>query len=532
MMTKQSIGYRAFLVSTAFVMFALGPQYGSAALATGDNDIELDFNDVVKMSEAWLLEADGNEPNEPNEQVITDVNITSAGGHFELSGGLVIDVPAGAVNKPTSFQIRLLDANEVEPYLHIDQVKKSFMGGFEIISDGIVFDVPIFVQFPIVPLQDPNSLPHIYYLNKEDGTLLPDLPEPEDTSTQAQRLYSLLEASPAQNGFMYDPRFAIAEFMISITPPGRRAQMLNELYDVLGHSDCTANPCRCKRQFITSESSDLVSVDKCNKFSENGSIRFPDCEGQPTETWNMMQESLQIAVKTNRNSILCDGSITMTVNVFDIDGELAENQEVKVTSSMPDLLEVTSFGGGLYSLDRVGDDTGVADVVIDAGCEITRTVPIQVGCEIPDLTGKWMANGTETWWGCQDPEDDGTYTGPYTITFDTQTKLDSHTSKFTGTFEYTEATEDYTLHYTENYVGQISIDCDVTDHCAYKVSGSTDYTEKYSFPDSDPDDPPFIITGIDTFSGDYNNGVITLTKLGMDLSGDTCQTSGSATLTR
>jgi hypothetical protein len=538
MMTKQSIGYRAFLVSAAFVMFATGWLHGGVALAAGGNDIEVDFNDLIKMSEAWLLASDGNEPNEP---VVSDVNLTPAGGLFELPGGLVIDAPFGAVNEPTSFQIRLLDANEVEPYLDIGQAKKSFMGGFEIISDGIVFNVPIFVQFPIIPLQDPNSLPHVYYLNKEDGTLIPDLPEPEDTNSSEPVLYSLLAASPAENGtspaengVMYDPRNAVAEFMISITPPERRSQMLIELYDVLGHSDCVANPCRCMRQFVTSHSADLVSANKCSKVSEIGSIQFPDCEGQPNESWDMEHESIQIAVTLNpdRRAILCEGSLTMTVNVFGIDGKRMENYEVKATSSRPDLLEVTSFGGGLFSLDRVGEDTGMANVVIDAGCEITRTVPIKVGCKIPDLTGSWVVNGFKNWWGCQDEEDDGTYTGPYTVEFDSQVKLDSHTSRFAGTFEYTEFTEDYTLYYTEDYVGEISVDCEVTDHCAYKVSGSTNYTEKYYFPDSEPDEPPYIIKGIDTFSGYYSQGVITLTTLGMDTSGDTCQTAGSATFRR
>lgn len=528
-MTKQSIGHRAFLFSAAFMLFVIGQQQRSVALAA----VEIDFNDMVKMSEAWLLATDDNEPNEPNEPVISDVNITPAGGYFELPGGLVIDAPVGAVNEPTLFQIRLLEAEEVEPYLDIGKIEKSFMGGFEIISEGVKFNLPVSITFPVKPLNDPNSLPYLFLLNKENGTFIPNLPE--DAPPPVQGRYAMLEANATAGGYIYDGRYYAAEFLLSFLPqdPFVRSYVLTELYEVMGHKDCEIDPCRCQGRWDIAEgAADLVSTTGCSNYNISGGVTYTDCAGAPTETWNFEEDSIQIAVKTDKNSILCEGSITMTVELYDINDEPLENQEVQVTSLRPDLLEVTSFGGGLFSLERVGDDTGVANVVIDAGCEITRTVPIQVGCEIPDLTGRWRANGSATWWGCQDPEDDGTYTGPYIIEFDSQVKLDSHTSRFAGTFEYTEFTEDYTLYYTEDYNGEISVDCEVTDHCAYKVTGRTNYTEKYYFPESEPDEPPYIIRGIDTFSGDYNNGVITLTKLGFDTEGDTCQTSASATLRR
>jgi hypothetical protein len=536
-MTNQSRMYRVFLISAVSVFLALGTLHGGAALAAGgyeiegdlDSDSEVDLHDLREMSEIWLLGADVNEPVivDVNEPVIADVNLTSAGGIFELPGGLVIDAPPGAVSENTLFQIRLIDANEVEPYLDIGSMRKSFMGGFEIISDGIVFNIPILVRFPIEPLHDPNSLPHIFYLNKDDGTLIPDLPEIEDTVLPEQASYSMLAAAPADSGYMYDPRDAIAEFMISITPPERKSQMLIELYDVLGHSDCLANPCRCLRQFVTSHAADFESANKCSMVSESGSIQFPDCEGQPIEGWSMKHESIQIAytLSPDTRSILCDGSLTMTVDIFGIDGKRRENHEVKVTSSRPDLLEVTSFIGNMFLLERVGEDTGVANVVIDAGCEITRTVPIQVGCEIPNVAGQWSVSGRETWWGCLNYEDDGTYV------FSLSVEFSQAGSTFTGTISYRQEYEDYIETYTENYHGEITPNCEITDRCAYKVSGSTNYTETYFY--FEGDEPYTHVTkGIDTFTGDYSEGVMRLTTLGSDTSGDTCQTFGTMILTR
>lgn len=535
-MTKQSTVYRAFLVSAAFVICVAGQLYGNT-LATGGNDFEVDFNDLVKMSDAWLLAADVNEPNEPNEPIISDVNITSAGGHFELPGGLIIDAPAGAVNEPTLFQIRLLEAEEVEPYLDIGQTEKGFLGGFEIISDGLVFNEPISITLPVEPLEDPNSLPYLFFLNKENGTLIPSLPE--DTPTPMQRSYSMLEANATAGDYIYDGRYYAAEFLLSFVPqdPYVRSYVLTELYKVFGHNDCEVDPCRCNGRWDIAEgAADLVSTSGCSNFNISGGVTYTDCAGQPTETWNFEENSIQIAVKTDKNSILCEGSITMTVELYDVNDEPPENQEVQVTSSRPDLLEVTSFGGGLFSLERVGKDTGVADVVIDAGCEITRTVHIQVGCEIPDLTGRWSISGSEEFWDCNDVEDNGEYPFSESLEIDSQVG-----STFAGSISYEQI---YELHefgfdfrvletYEEKYHGEITPNnCpEITDRCTYKVSGSTDYTETFLYLD-DPDDEPYEIKGITTFSGSYNNSVMTLTSLGFDTKGDTCQTSSSAILRR
>ena len=544
-MTNQSTAYQAFFICAALLLFAVGPLNGGSALAAGvynvegdfDGDGDIDADDLREMSDIWLMGEDSNEPN------FSDVYLTPEGGLFELPGGLVIDVPAGAVDEDTSFQIRLLEAEEAEPYLTIGQRKKDFMGGFEIDSDGIVFNVPIFIRFPIEPLHDPNSLPYIYSLNTEDGTLIPDLPRLEAEPVQAS--YSLMAMTPVENGYiydqsdteavvlaetaaesglMYDPRNAIAEFMISITPPERKTQMLTELYNVLGHSDCVANPCRCLRQFVVSQAADWAEANLCDKVTEHGSVQFPDCEGQPVEAWDMEHESIQIAYRMNpdRDYILCDGSLTMTVDVYDLDSNHRKNHKVTATSSRPDLLEVTSFGGNLFLLERVGKGTGFANVVIDAGCEITRTVPIKIGCETPDLARQWSVSGDESWWGCQDPEDNGTYSFSRPINF-SQNEL-----TFSGSISYVEHYEDHIETYEESYSGELTPDCEIDDRCVFKVTGSTSYTEEYIYEDSEP----YVVTGIDTFSGSYEDGVITLTTLGSDTSGDSCQTSGSATLTR
>ncbi len=551
----QSTTYKMSLFCAVFVLFSPGSLYCSTASATGGN--EVNFDDVRALSEVWLLEGGGDsvdleelrklndvrllaeDGNDPNlAAIVSDVNVTPEGGIFELPGGLIVDIPAGAVSEETLFQTRLLDAEEVEPYLDIGQTKKRFISGVEIFSDGIAFNLPVSITLPMEPSEDPNnmSLPYLFYLNRDTGTLIPDLPIPAELSAS-----SVLLANPIGKYFEVDcSKGQLAIRDLTEFPPEDWILVMAAMDKVLVHSDCVANPCRCCRFRVRSNDSDIVEDGLCTNYSSEGNIQYLDCEDQPTEGWSFKEKSIQITYDMipDRRSILCDTSLTLMVELFDINDAPLENHTVQVTSSRPDLLQVTrlNFDDEIVSnnfvLQRIGDDVGVSNVLIDAGCEIRRTIPIQIGCEIPDLKGLWHVNGSETWWNCRDPEDNGVYPGFFTIEFDSQDQLSRYSASFGGTFEFTEFTEEYTMYYTERYSGTITVDCDVSDRCEYKVRGDTNYTERYFFPDGEPGDPPFIIRGIDTFSGSYRNGVMRLTTLGFDTKGDTCQSAGNVTLSR
>ena len=282
-----------------------------------------------------------------------------------------------------------------------------------------------------------------------------------------------------------------------------------------------------------------MSIQCCGRRSINCRWRigcktqYLDCPDQPKESWDFDAPSIKLFLSlTGKQKFNCnEKSVLPETYVYDVNGYELQEHPVTVTSSNEGLLTVQPEGIHQFLLVRVGEETGVVTVTADAGCDITEHILVQVGCEIPDLTGSWSVSGSETWWGCKDPKDDGVYSEPSSIEFDSQVKLTPFSAMFTGSYEYSEFTDDYTLYYEENYSGEISVDCEVTDRCAYKVSGNSSYTERYYFPDR-PGEKPYVITGIETFPGHYNEGVITLTTLGMDTSGDTCQTSGTMTLTR
>jgi hypothetical protein len=550
---RKSSTYRIVLRLTQYALVVLGGLWVDTALTNGIPDTRGDsyhtLESLNQVSQNGLLGEDGHEPVflDPNliDPNMISVILTPAGGHYELEGGLVIDVPVGAVSEETSFLIRLLDANEVQPHLDSSMTEKRFMGGFEVFSNGIAFDLPMSIRVPVDPLRDANSLPFLFDLDKEYSTVIPDLPDEIDTPVYGA--YSLQAASSVRRsqrsdfrlagiasaeGLMYDPRDALANVLLQVLvlPPVLENAVILEVYNLMGHQDCLHNPCRCLRQRkITERSADLISSTGCSNVKLEGHVTYPDCPGQPTESWTFQEQSIYIRTKfiPDRRSISCQESLRLDTSIIDIKDNIQKGYKVKVTSSRPDLLEVTTLLDDLHLLERVGDKMGVAHVVIDAGCDLIKRIPIQVGGEIPNVTGLWSASGTETWWDCQEPEDNATYPISISIEFDSQVE-----STFAGSFSFFQEYEDYTESYQENYFGEITQDCEITERYAYKVTGYTTYTHKYHYP-SDGDHPYTHITeGTDTFSGALEKGVMRLTTLGADTSGDTCNSHGTIILTR
>lgn len=480
------------------------------------NDLRIDAEDLALMSGSWLVGT-----YEP-ASIVSEVRITPAGGYFDLPGGIAIDAPQGAVDEEVSFTIRLLAAAEVEPYLDIGELTRTFMGGVEIDSNGVAFNMPITIELPVESLKGSSSLPYPYYLNRQDGTLVPDMP----VSGQVQGSYAVLAEGSDGISYQYDGRDVIIQFLRDVFPPGLHTTVFNEVYDVLGHSDCTVNPCRCLGIRSLEAASDYSSSMGCSNATISGKVEFFYCQGSPTEGWQMQEQSIQIAVKTtpDKRSVRCNESLTLAASVHGLDGRKLQGFTITATSSRPDILAVTSFGSGLFLLEQVGSNSGTANVIIETDCNVKRTVPIEVGCEIPDVTGPWTVGASERWRDCQLPEDNGIYADTFTVEIDSQIG-----TSFAASWELVEFEDDYTLHYEEHIFGQITADCMVKDRCEYKVKGNTVYTETYTFLD---DEEPYTVEGRDTFEGTYTNGVIRLSTAGRDISGDTCVTKGGMVLWR
>lgn len=147
--------------------------------------------------------------------------------------------------------------------------------------------------------------------------------------------------------------------------------------------------------------------------------------------------------------------------------------------------------------------------------DVTTDVVDTAEVDIRGITGTWTVTGRETWTGCQEPTDDGTYrgTGDFRI-------VQTGRTTFVGGGDFPRQ--------SDRFDGTITWNDD-----AFTVSGTSRYTERYPIC-GDDGCTDWIVAGTLEFrgTGSVTTDTIDFTWHGQDLRGDTCSFSGKGTATR
>jgi hypothetical protein len=148
----------------------------------------------------------------------------------------------------------------------------------------------------------------------------------------------------------------------------------------------------------------------------------------------------------------------------------------------------------------------------------TASIELQDTAELvvfPSVTGNWTGIGTETWMDCQNPADDGTYSGEGTLTIPLQSLIgpEPDSSYFTGSLSGSGVLTDFE--------GTVTL--------AGELYGMAPYTEQETDPATGI---VSVTTGITDFEGLVQGDQLTMEWTFQDTAGDTCHGSGQAAFTR
>jgi hypothetical protein len=212
---------------------------------------------------------------------------------------------------------------------------------------------------------------------------------------------------------------------------------------------------------------------------------------------------------------VCPGeTINFAAVVSNMNGTTLPVEQVGLTwsSDSPGLLTVDSESGVATSLE-------VGNVFIKAESEVCGQVLggvayVQIG-DVPDIKGSYSVVGSETVYGCEFDEDNGTYGGSGTATISFQEPSGMmDTDMFSGSGSAPGL--------GESFQGTVQ--------CNGAVSGTGNYTE--SEPCGENDEETCITTGTSTFTGKLIGNTIKLDTTAQDTSGDICSAEGWANATR
>ncbi len=187
-----------------------------------------------------------------------------------LEGGIIMELPAGALSGPIQITAKSLDPTETQQIIDGSGIRKRlFMAGACFTPSGYRFSKPVTVTLPANALLPDTEVPIHFKYDKERHAYYP-------TDTQ-----------------------------VTVTPvDGTITFTLNEFSDhvIAGVADvvtqkCIENgeqPCRCGEFTVVTENSDLLYTSPdgvCNVSAETGSITYNQCVPIVTESWDFVEHT-------------------------------------------------------------------------------------------------------------------------------------------------------------------------------------------------------------------------------------------------
>jgi hypothetical protein len=183
--------------------------------------------------------------------------ISTQGGTYTFPEGIVMKVPAGAIESDMRVFLEYVDTVEVLPILRRRGVtKEEFLACLRCYPDGIEFDQP--VEVLLSADLEPGDIPFVSYMNIFSGKTKPEV--------------TTILCDPENNTIAIELSH-FSDFAVELVTEFKK---LSE--------ECQTKPCRCIKYKVTQKDSDFTcSEGKCQITESDIEVTFPECENQAVE---------------------------------------------------------------------------------------------------------------------------------------------------------------------------------------------------------------------------------------------------------
>jgi hypothetical protein len=259
----------------------------------------------------------------------------SGGGDLEFKNGVKMAFPSGAVTEDTPITVELLDDSEVVDILENGKFPLQPLIFLKVDSEVHELNHPVTLTLPLPSTGGDVGWPIPVILDLDSGTI------------------EYLEGD-----LLYDPIDNTVEFDVDhFSSPGAAAKPdkdnKKKCNDPLGE-------CRCGRIYVKSSFHDY-SIGDCQSISDEVSVQFLDCPGQPTEKHKLSEIT---------GDCLAMGSLTFQGVVY------VEGNEIKINCTGPVPFIVggnkSILGGGPMQCSVNDDIEGIMiDLLVDEQVSLT-----------------------------------------------------------------------------------------------------------------------------------------------------------------
>jgi uncharacterized protein YjdB len=283
------------------------------------------------------------------------------GGTLEFHNGIVLEIPAGAVDTQIGITIKDLSYAEVNPVLQSNEITpKYFAGGFEGKPDGLIFNVPITVTIPVGPRQDSGDLPLLFVVDMAEGT------------------YTL-----ANTQLRYDP----VTSMVSVEIPHFTTWAVAYSEHLVATVDCNSPDinirCRCWGWVYSGELHEDIDVvvsgtTECYRKIATGTAMFDNCPGDPIETWTFREWENPKITFTPLSPIKLhpQETVSVTATVANAEGTVIPGASVSWENPQSETVSINPTSGKTISIKA--EHAGTAHVYAKTGCNYQDKIIVEV----------------------------------------------------------------------------------------------------------------------------------------------------------
>ena len=174
------------------------------------------------------------------------------------------------------------------------------------------------------------------------------------------------------------------------------------LEKVLLESDCVANPCRCCDYDVLSEDFDSSSTsnDGCYSVYSTGSIKYLNCPGQPTDTWNIGECKLTVTVTRDSAVIEVDEIVKFSFVLTNDSGDPVIGMSItNVTVKDASVITTSGYDDSSVWFQGLSPGTTDAEITIEVdGCQYKAWLTVEVVDDVIFITDVNVVIVTE---GCR-----------------------------------------------------------------------------------------------------------------------------------
>ncbi|NOY45879.1 MAG: hypothetical protein GXP50_10595 [Deltaproteobacteria bacterium] len=310
------------------------------------------------------------------------VTVGRDGGEYRLANGIRLTVPAGAVGQDTEIALRAVPGAEVAPTLAAyGDAGKAVLAAVQVLGPALSFAQPITLALPLDGDLPPTALPFLLVVDPENGLYTVDTSAVPEGSA-GRRAADL--PNPATKYVQFDcENNEVILFNLDELPSDERVLVAAGIEKLRKESDCFDDPCRCCRIRAQEEALDVVREDGpegCFNQLIRGSVQYLDCDGQPTETYELQEESVgRIVIEPEELELQPGAGAVVSVRILDAAGRDLEFYSIReVPSSDPDVAAASAIETDNDRFHVVAGKPGTATLVVTVDCRITRELPVRV----------------------------------------------------------------------------------------------------------------------------------------------------------